>query len=81
MATGRLPSPPPAPEIQLTPDNQSPLGLKGSPHNLLNSYGELDQQVVEQNSQRRIHPGTKAEDIEAGPPLIALSEVCLERHP
>ena len=78
MATGRLPSPPPAPEIQLTADDQDTMGQKGgSQHHLLNGYGELNQQAVEQDSRRRIHPGTKAADIEAGPPLVALSEVCV----
>ncbi|KAM0239290.1 hypothetical protein ACHAPO_003261 [Fusarium lateritium] len=65
----RLPSPPPAAEIQMAP--MSPSGgpaasLQTTPH---------EQTQLEASSRRRIHPGTKAADMAAGPPLIPLHEV------
>ncbi|KAK2591639.1 hypothetical protein QQS21_010653 [Conoideocrella luteorostrata] len=35
----------------------------------------MEQSVLDANSKRRIHPGTKAEDMAAGPPLVPLSEL------
>lgn len=36
---------------------------------------QMEQSVLDANSRRRIHPGTKAADMAAGPPLVPLSEV------
>lgn len=63
----RLPSPPPPTEIQIGP--QSP-AIAGS-----NQENVIEQSILEANSSRRIHPGTKASDMAAGPPLVPLSEV------
>lgn len=35
----------------------------------------MEQSVLDANSKRRIHPGTKAADMAAGPPLVPLSEL------
>lgn len=35
----------------------------------------MEQITNDENAKRRIHPGTKAEDIAAGPPLVALNEL------
>lgn len=35
----------------------------------------MEQTINDANAKRRIHPGTKAEDIAAGPPLVALNEL------
>lgn len=66
----RLPSPPPPTEIQIGPK---------SPSLSSNSDQEptIEQNIIEANSRRRIHPGTKAADMAAGPPLMALNEVSL----
>ncbi|RQM07913.1 hypothetical protein DH86_00000805, partial [Scytalidium sp. 3C] len=63
----RLPSPPPPTEIQIGP--QSPMG--GPP----TTDSPAERSIMEANSSRRIHPGTKAADMAAGPPLIPLSEL------
>jgi len=64
----RLPSPPPPAEIQIGPKSPS-----------LDPSASLEEQEMEHllraNSKRRIHPGTKAADFAAGPPLVPLSEV------
>ncbi|TQV98730.1 hypothetical protein V2A60_007564 [Cordyceps javanica] len=65
----RLPSPPPAAEIQMTPN--SPSG--GSAATL--EATQMEQSLLDANSKRRIHPGTKASDMAAGPPLVPLSEL------
>jgi hypothetical protein len=62
-ASPRLPSPPPIPEDQLSPISANPEQQK-----LL--FSNLDH-----NAARRIRPGTKAEDMAEGPPLVDLSEV------
>jgi hypothetical protein len=62
-ASPRLPSPPPIPEDQLSPVSASP---------------EQQQELfsnLQHAAERRIRPGTKAEDMAEGPPLIDLSEV------
>ncbi|RYP62470.1 hypothetical protein DL769_007295 [Monosporascus sp. CRB-8-3] len=69
MSSPRLPSPPPPAEIQIGP--KSP-GL-GSTASL--EQQEMEQTIADANAKRRIHPGTKAEDMAAGPPLIPLSEL------
>lgn len=66
----RLPSPPPPAEIQLGP--KSP-GL-GNPTASRHAQ-EMEQTIADANARRRIHPGTKAEDMAAGPPLVPLAEV------
>ncbi|KAL6883940.1 Mob1/phocein [Trichoderma longibrachiatum] len=65
----RLPSPPPPAEIQIAPN--SPSG--GPAATLANT--EMGQSHLEASSSRRIHPGTKAADMAAGPPLVPLSEL------
>lgn len=66
----RLPSPPPAAEIQIGPKSPSG-GPAASPQTTPQEQTQLDA-----SSRRRIHPGTKAADMAAGPPLIPLHEVC-----
>ncbi|KAF2824393.1 Mob1/phocein [Ophiobolus disseminans] len=61
-ASPRLPSPPPIPEDQLSPISASPEQQK--------LFSNLDH-----NAARRIRPGTKAEDMQEGPPLVDLSEI------
>ncbi|KAK0672272.1 putative Phospo protein [Cercophora samala] len=62
----RLPSPPPPPEIQIGP--KSP--MMGAHH-----PPPIEQTALDANSKRRIHPGTKAADMAAGPPLVPLQEL------
>ncbi|KAH7353416.1 Mob1/phocein family protein [Plectosphaerella cucumerina] len=66
----RLPSPPPAAEDQLGP--QSPMG-SGAQANRQPSQHE--QSLIDSNAKRRIHPGSKAQDMAAGPPLMPLNEL------
>ncbi|KAL6710993.1 hypothetical protein ACN47E_006868 [Coniothyrium glycines] len=61
-ASPRLPSPPPIPEDQLSPVSASPEQQK--------FFSNLDHAA-----ERRIRPGTKAEDMAEGPPLVELSEI------
>ncbi|KAK6193957.1 hypothetical protein LQW54_011920 [Pestalotiopsis sp. IQ-011] len=61
----RLPSPPPPAEDQIGPKSPG-VDLQAS---------QMDQSIVDTNSRRRIHPGTKAEDMAAGPPLVTLNEL------
>lgn len=65
----RLPSPPPFPEIQIGPKSPSIGAFSDTIHHT------MDPKVVEANANRRIHPGTKAADMAAGPPLVLLEEV------
>ncbi|KAI1115368.1 Mob1/phocein [Nemania sp. NC0429] len=65
----RLPSPPPAAEIQLGPKSPA-LSTTAS-----RQAQQMEQTINDTNAKRRIHPGTKAEDIAAGPPLVALNEL------
>ncbi|XDG09552.1 hypothetical protein ABKA04_009167 [Annulohypoxylon sp. FPYF3050] len=65
----RLPSPPPPAEIQLGPKSPG-LGSTAS-----RQLQQMEQTIAEANSKRRIHPGTKAEDMAAGPPLVPLGEL------
>lgn len=65
----RLPSPPPPAEIQMSPNPPSG-GAPANPDAMM-----MEQSVLDANSKRRIHPGTKAADMAAGPPLVPLSEV------
>lgn len=61
-ASPRLPSPPPIAEDQLSPVPASPEQQK--------FFSSLDHAAA-----RRIRPGTKAEDMAEGPPLVELAEV------
>ncbi|RDL33674.1 uncharacterized protein BP5553_08042 [Venustampulla echinocandica] len=64
----RLPSPPPPTEIQIGPKSPS--------HGASSSQeASIEQSVIDANASRRIHPGTKAADMAAGPPLVPLSEL------
>ncbi|KAL7963347.1 Mob1/phocein [Trichoderma compactum] len=65
----RLPSPPPPAEIQIGPNSPS-----GGPAATL-ATTEMEQLHLDASSSRRIHPGTKAADMAAGPPLVPLSEL------
>ncbi|KAI1342333.1 Mob1/phocein [Xylariaceae sp. FL0016] len=65
----RLPSPPPPAEIQIGP--KSP-GLSAT---ATRQAQQMEQTIADANAKRRIHPGTKAEDMAAGPPLVPLNEL------
>ncbi len=65
----RLPSPPPAAEIQIGPKSPS-IGVTAT-----RQAQQMEQSTIVANSKRRIHPGTKAADFAAGPPLVPLHEV------
>ncbi|KAK3990104.1 MOB kinase activator-like 4 [Cladorrhinum sp. PSN332] len=65
----RLPSPPPPAEIQLGP--KSP--LMGP--NATRQGSHIEQTAIDANAKRRIHKGTKAADMAAGPPLLPLQEL------
>ncbi|KAK4215632.1 putative Mob1/phocein family protein [Rhypophila decipiens] len=65
----RLPSPPPPAEIQIGPKSPS-MGPAAA-----RQAQQMEQTVMDANSKRRIHPGTRAADMAAGPPLIPLQEL------
>ncbi|KAK4231405.1 mob1 family protein [Podospora fimiseda] len=65
----RLPSPPPPAENQLGP--KSP--LMGP--NATRQGSNIEQTAIDANAKRRIHKGTKAADMAAGPPLVPLQEL------
>ncbi|KAI0478880.1 Mob1/phocein [Xylariaceae sp. FL0804] len=65
----RLPSPPPPAEIQLGPTSPG-LGTTAS-----RQAQQMEQTVADTNAKRRIHPGTRSEDMAAGPPLVPLNEL------
>lgn len=62
----RLPSPPPIAEDQISPKSPTVSVTEDQNSFYLN---------VDQASARRIRPGTKAENISDGPPLVELSQV------
>lgn len=64
----RLPSPPPPAEIQIGPNSPS---MGPNAH----QAQQIEQTQIDAAAKRRIHPGTKAADMAAGPPLIPLNEV------
>ena len=67
-ASPRLPSPPPIAEDQTGPTSP---GVS-----LFEEHGKpLGANTVDNGASRRIRPGTKAEDMAEGPPLIELAEV------
>ncbi|TPX10490.1 uncharacterized protein E0L32_008540 [Thyridium curvatum] len=65
----RLPSPPPPAEDQIGPTSPS----MGSAMTL--EAQQMEQTLLNANSKRRIHPGTKAANFAAGPPLVPLNEL------
>ncbi|KAI0100622.1 Mob1/phocein [Nemania sp. FL0031] len=65
----RLPSPPPPAEIQLGPKSPA-LSATAS-----RQAQQMEQTINDANAKRRIHPGTKSEDMAAGPPLVPLNEL------
>jgi hypothetical protein len=64
----RLPSPPPFTEVQIGPKSPSVADANQ------NQLG--DAATIDNGSTRRIRPGTKAADMDKGPPLVPLNEVC-----
>ncbi|PHH72277.1 hypothetical protein CDD82_6051 [Ophiocordyceps australis] len=66
----RLPSPPPPAEIQIGPKSPS-----GAPVAVSQQAAQMQQTLLDANSRRRVHPGTKASDMAAGPPLVPLNEL------
>lgn len=70
IASPRLPSPPPIPEVQIGP--QSP--NTNAPSSSAPSESR-DPSVVYIGATDRIRPGTKAVDMAAGPPLVDLDDV------
>ncbi|TDZ26487.1 MOB kinase activator-like 4 [Colletotrichum orbiculare MAFF 240422] len=66
----RLPSPPPPAEIQIGPKSPSMGGAQSH-----RQASPMEQSIIDANSRRRIHPGTKASDMAAGPPLVPLNEL------
>ncbi|KAK0643614.1 Mob1/phocein [Cercophora newfieldiana] len=65
----RLPSPPPAAEIQIGPKSPA-MGPNAARQGQL-----MEQTAIDANAKRRIHPGTKSADMAAGPPLVPLQEL------
>ncbi|KAK3502655.1 Mob1/phocein [Neurospora crassa] len=65
----RLPSPPPAPEIQIGPTSPAvgPIANRQAQ--------QYEMPTIDLLSHRRIHPGTKAADMAAGPPLVSLHQL------
>ncbi|KAB5540533.1 Mob1/phocein family protein [Coniochaeta sp. 2T2.1] len=64
----RLPSPPPPAEIQIGPKSPS---MGPNAH----QAQQIEQTQIDAAAKRRIHPGTRAADMAAGPPLIPLNEL------
>jgi hypothetical protein len=64
----RLPSPPPFTEVQIGPESPSVADANQNP------FGDTTE--IDNGSTRRIRPGTKAADMDKGPPLVPLNEVC-----
>ncbi|KAI1738894.1 Mob1/phocein [Xylaria scruposa] len=69
----RLPSPPPPAEIQLGP--KSPVLSAAANRQAQQMQMQMEQTTNDANARRRIHPGTKSEDMAAGPPLVPLNEL------
>ncbi|KAM0328200.1 hypothetical protein ACHAQA_005607 [Verticillium albo-atrum] len=65
----RLPSPPPAAEDQIGPPSPS-MGAQAN-----RQAAQMEKTIMEANAKRRIHPGTKAQDMATGPPLVPLNEL------
>ncbi|KAL1879362.1 hypothetical protein VTK73DRAFT_7093 [Phialemonium thermophilum] len=65
----RLPSPPPPAEIQIGPKSPS-MGPNAG-----RQAQQIEQNQLDAAAKRRIHVGTKAANMAAGPPLVPLSEL------
>ncbi|KAK4548358.1 hypothetical protein LTR36_010228 [Oleoguttula mirabilis] len=63
----RLPSPPPIAEDQVGPMSPG--------FSLFEDHGKLLGSTVDTGALRRIRPGTKAEDMAEGPPLVELQDI------
>lgn len=70
----RLPSPPPPAEIQIGPKSPA---MGPDAH----QAQQIEQTQIDAAAKRRIHPGTKAADMAAGPPLVPLNEVSISIFP
>ncbi|ERS97695.1 hypothetical protein HMPREF1624_05866 [Sporothrix schenckii ATCC 58251] len=68
----RLPSPPPAAEIQIGPKSPAASGATLAQQQM---EQQMEQTILDANSKRRIHPGTRAADFAVGPPLVPLNEL------
>lgn len=68
----RLPSPPPAAEIQIGPKSPAASGATLAQQQI---EQQMEQTILDANAKRRIHPGTRAADFAVGPPLVPLNEV------
>ncbi|KAI9795134.1 MAG: MOB member 4, phocein [Peltula sp. TS41687] len=80
----RLPSPPPLTEVQFGPKSPGlggdnvvlPKAVLGDPnHGSKTGTSGQDGSGTENQTTRRIRPGTKAEEMSSGPPLVPLSEL------
>jgi len=49
--------------------------------NATRQASQIEQTTLDTNSKRRIHKGTKAADMAAGPPLVPLHEVSIVSPP
>lgn len=67
LSSPRLPSPPPIAEDQIGP--ASP-GIA-----LFSEHDKIPGNALDTSASRRIRPGTRAEDMAEGPPLVDLGEV------
>ncbi|KAK5129419.1 hypothetical protein LTR08_003275 [Meristemomyces frigidus] len=63
----RLPSPPPIAEDQTGPSSPG--------FSLFEDHGKLQPSPIDAGASRRIRPGTKAEDMAEGPPLVDLQDI------
>ncbi|CAK7232032.1 hypothetical protein SBRCBS47491_008130 [Sporothrix bragantina] len=68
----RLPSPPPAAEIQIGPKSPAASGATLAQQQM---EQQMEQSILDANAKRRIHPGTRAADFAVGPPLVPLNEL------
>ncbi|KAI4173159.1 MAG: hypothetical protein LQ343_003086 [Gyalolechia ehrenbergii] len=66
----RLPSPPPFPEVQIGPQSPAASSAPGSSGQSHDEAAKHDQSAT-----RRIRPGTKAEDMASGPPVVPLRQL------
>ncbi|KAL8824555.1 MAG: hypothetical protein Q9170_008122 [Blastenia crenularia] len=65
----RLPSPPPFPEVQIGPQSPTSNAMSGVAQPL------EEAKKYDESATRRIRPGTKAADMDAGPPLVPLAQL------
>ncbi|CAK7273710.1 hypothetical protein SEPCBS119000_005798 [Sporothrix epigloea] len=68
----RLPSPPPAAEIQIGPKSPAASGAELAQQQM---EQQMEQSIFDANSKRRIRRGTRAADFAVGPPLVPLNEL------